>query len=110
MEHLSRGLTASLFFSVILFNTQVNAADGQQQVSIASKSQVENCEFKGQVTANSGRLKHADWRRHASHKALLRAGEMGATHVVVESLESVGTFHGKAKALAFDCGGSQRHS
>ncbi|WP_031433996.1 hypothetical protein [Methylomarinum vadi] len=52
---------------------------------------------------NSGYAKHYDWRRHIRHKALLQAEQSGATHLVIDHLDSIGAFNGKAHALAYRC-------
>lgn len=72
-------------------------------VVLTNASSISGCRLVQEISVNSGYAKHYNWRRHVRRKALLQAEQSGATHLVVDGLESIGAFNGKAHALAYRC-------
>ncbi len=74
------------------------------QPIIAHAHEVVTCRFVGDIQADSGYGKNADWRSKAYYAAMARGNELKATHLLVVRLEPVGAFNGVVFAKAFKCG------
>ncbi len=79
------------------------ASSDRQGVIVATSSEVQACQFKGDIVSASGQIKRHNWKRHATHRAQLKAEKLGATHLVIRETEPSGVFHGKVKAQAYSC-------
>ncbi|NOR69124.1 MAG: hypothetical protein GQ532_05425 [Methylomarinum sp.] len=74
-----------------------------QHPILADISSTSNCHFLHDINSNSGYSKHINWKRHTTHKALLKAEQFGATHLVIDNVESIGAFNGKVHGKAYKC-------
>lgn len=95
---INRVLIASLF--VFSFNS--HATEGYTP-TITTLSEMGNCRFISVVSISSGFGKQTNWRQHCQHKLLLKARDIGATHVVIDNITTIGAFNGKIDANAYIC-------
>jgi len=70
---------------------------------IADASNINNCKFLHNISAKSGYSKRNNWQRHTTHKALLKAEEFGATHLVISQVERIGVYNGNVQGKAYQC-------
>lgn len=71
--------------------------------TVAQLSELENCQFLGEVEGSSGYGKHSSWRRLAKSSAFRLAEKIGASHVVWGRMTRVGSFNGIIVARAYSC-------
>lgn len=99
-KSINRALTTLLF--VFSFNSQ---AAERYTATIATPSEVGNCHFISAISASSGFGKQTNWRQLCQHKMLLKAKDVGATHVVIVNVTTIGAFNGTIDANAYICSG-----
>jgi hypothetical protein len=68
-------------------------------------SNVENCQFLGKVEGSSGYGKNNGWQHLAKFSAFRLADKLGASHIVLERMITIGAFNGIVVARAYKCGG-----
>lgn len=94
-------------FSILslFFLASLSYADNStpQHTILADSSSTSNCQFLHDINSNSGYSKHSNWKRHTTHKALIKAEQLGATHLVIDTTESIGAFNGKVHGNAYKC-------
>ena len=71
--------------------------------TITDISSISNCKFLHDISIKSGYSKRNNWQRHTTHKALLKAEEFGATHLVISQVERIGVYNGKVHGKAYQC-------
>ena len=69
----------------------------------ASAATVSKCHFLGTVAGNSGYCKNMGWKPLAKASAEIKAGKLGATHIVFTHYRPVGSFNGEAEGKAYSC-------
>ena len=77
------------------------AALSQTQESQASETK--NCHYLQKVEGSSGYGKNMNWQSLAKYSALSKADKLGASHLVWERFDPVGSFNGIAVAKAYNC-------
>ena len=97
---INRVLIASLF----IFSFDSQATEGYTP-TITALSEVGNCRFISAISTSSGFGKQTDWRQDCQHKMLMKAKDVGATHVVIASITTIGAFNGTIDANAYICNG-----
>ena len=65
--------------------------------------QIPLCESLGPVSASSGYGKNPNWFSIALTYAEQRAAKAGATHYIIRSKRSIGTFNGEVTLDAYRC-------
>jgi len=88
---------------VAAFSNTVIASEQNRLPSIDDISNISHCKFLHDISAKSGYSKHDHWQRHATHKALLKAGEFGATHFVIRHIQRIGIYNGVVNGKAYQC-------
>lgn len=73
--------------------------------TIATLNQVDHCQALPSIRVSSAHHKQGNWQQHTQHKVLLKADAIGATHIVIDSIESIGAFNGIINANAYRCKG-----
>ncbi|MCK5191183.1 MAG: hypothetical protein KAR12_14135, partial [Methylococcales bacterium] len=71
--------------------------------TITDISSISNCKFLHDISIKSGYSKRNNWQRHTTRKALLKAEEFGATHLVISQVERIGVYNGKVHGKAYQC-------
>ncbi len=71
--------------------------------TITDISSVSNCKFLHDISVKSGYSKRINWQRHTTHKALLKAEEFGATHLVISQVERIGVYNGRIYGKVYQC-------
>ena len=90
--------------SLLCLSAPSNAADTlNKHPTIADISSVNNCKFLHDISVKSGYSKRNNWQRHTTHKALLKAEEFGATHLVISQVERIGVYNGNVHGKAYQC-------
>lgn len=72
----------------------------------ADATAVADCRFLGTVAGSSGYGKNPGWQPLAKVSAEIKAGQLGATHVVFTNYRAIGSFNGEATGKAYTCGHS----
>ena len=81
-----------------------NAASAlNKHPTLADVSSINNCKFLHDINVKSGYSKRNNWQRHTTHKALLKAEEFGATHLVISQVERIGVYNGNVQGKAYQC-------
>ena len=70
----------------------------------ADAASVADCRFLGNVAGNSGYGKNLGWKPLAKASAEIKAGQLGATHIVFTNYRDIGSFNGEATGKAYICG------
>ena len=69
----------------------------------ADATAVADCRFVGTVAGNSGYGKNLGWKPSAKASAEVKAGQLGATHVVFTNFRAIGSFNGEVTGKAYTC-------
>lgn len=90
--------------SLLCLSVPSNAASAQNKhPTIADVSSINNCKFIHDISVKSGYSRRNNWQQHTTHKALLKAEEFGATHLVISQVERIGVYNGKVHGKAYQC-------
>jgi hypothetical protein len=73
------------------------------QTQETQASVIKNCHYLQIVEGASGYGKNMNWQSLAKYSALTKADKLGASHLVWERFDPVGTFNGIAVAKAYNC-------
>ncbi len=66
-------------------------------------SKIQTCHYLQTVEGGSGYGKNVNWQVLAKYSALSKAEKLGASHLVWERFDPIGTFNGVAVAKIYDC-------
>jgi hypothetical protein len=103
---MSLNLTRISLLTAALSAFSINAqATEHVRPAFTALSEVSGCSFISEIKVSSDYNKHIDWRSHSKHKVLLKAEDMGATHIVIQSMQAIGAFNGIIDANAYQCKG-----
>jgi len=90
--------------SLLCLSAPSNAADALNKHPVISDvSNINNCKFLHDISVKSGYSKRNNWQRHTTHKALLKAEEFGATHLVISHVDRIGVYNGNIQGKAYQC-------
>jgi hypothetical protein len=94
--------SAILALSALIFSATTLADESPVE---ATSDAVEYCESLGMVSGHSGYGKHGGvhWERVAKGRALRKADNLGATHIVWESATPRGAFNGHVTGNIYEC-------
>lgn len=84
------------------FSWHVQAEEHQRPI-IATLSEVSQCRLLTTLETLPSYNKNVDWFQYALHEILVKAENIGATHVVIERQQAVGNFNGIVSATAYLC-------
>ncbi|MGZ5029321.1 MAG: hypothetical protein ACXWAT_01585 [Methylobacter sp.] len=70
---------------------------------ISNAADVQKCRNLGNVDGESGYGKNTDWKDLAKHSALIRAKELGASHIVLGEYVTEDNEDGSVYAIAYLC-------
>lgn len=93
---------AVLASGALIFSTELAARDLPAETTSEA---IDDCEHLGSVQAHSGYGKHGGihWEQIAKGRALRKADDSGATHIVWESAHGRGAFNGSVQGTMYDC-------
>lgn len=99
---LRNRMIAALAFGALAFSAALPA---QELPTEATPEVVEDCEHVGTVHGHSGYGKHGGihWEHIAKGRALRKADNAGASHIVWESGHARGAFNGHVYGNMYDC-------
>lgn len=96
--------TAALVFTCLFSqNTLALAPFEHSDVLLVKQIDKSTCHYIQSIDVSSNHKKQIYWQRHGVHKAVLKAQEIGATHLMIKKILKVGVFNGEIHSDAYQC-------